>query len=240
MIRLDKYLCDAGCGTRSEVKKQIQKGRVTVNGETVRKAEQKVDPECDAVVCDGKAVRYRLFRYYMLNKPAGVVSATKDNREKTVLELLPKEERRNLFPAGRLDKDTEGLLLLTDDGPLAHRMLSPKYHVDKTYEILAEGIVGEEDLQQLREGIDIGEEKPTRPAKAELLEVREAENRSRLLLTIHEGKFHQVKRMMQAVGKPVLYLKRLSMGSLRLDEHLAPGEFRELTAEEEALLKMHN
>ena len=176
------------------------------------------------------------FVYYLLHKPAGCVSATTDNRDRTVMEYVP-SGRKGLFPVGRLDKDTEGLLLITDDGALAHELLSPKKHVEKTYYARISGIVTEEDIQAMKKGVDIGEEKPTLPARLEILSVNEAEKTSEIHLTICEGKFHQVKRMMEAVGKKVTYLRRISMGSLTLEETLLPGTYRELTAEEVELLK---
>lgn len=236
-LRLDKYLSDSGLGTRSQVKLLLKKGFVTVNGEPAKKPEQKINVETDAVICQGKRLTYTKFSYYMLNKPAGYVSATDDNTAPTVLSLLKSAPGKDLFPVGRLDKDTEGLLLITNDGGLAHRLLSPKSHVDKTYFVRAQGIVTDSDLIQLEQGIDIGDGIVTLPAKARLLSSDSSSEISEVLLTIHEGKFHQVKRMFQAIGKTVLYLKRLSMGSLRLDESLKKGEFRSLTAEEVAYLK---
>ena len=227
-IRLDKYLADMGCGTRSQVKQEISKGRVTVNGTTVKRPEYKVDSASDQVCLAGEPVSYAKFEYYMLNKPAGVVSATKDPVEKTVLDLID-SRRADLFPAGRLDKDTEGLLLITNDGELAHRLLSPKKHVDKVYYACIEGRVTDEDVALFDAGLDIGDDKPTLPA---VLEIIRSDEKSEILLTIKEGRFHQVKRMFHAAGKEVLYLKRLQMGSLKLDERLSPGEYRELTEEE--------
>ena len=234
LMRLDKYLAEAGAGTRSEVKQLIRKKLVTVQGEVCVNPEQKVDPETDVVLLRGKPLSYSRFHYYMLNKPAGVVSATEDPRQKTVLDLLGPEAGRNLFPVGRLDKDTEGLLLITDDGVLAHQLLSPKKHVDKTYLLTADGVVTPEDAERLEQGIDIGDEKPTLPARVSILESGPV---SRVTIVIQEGRYHQVKRMFEVVGKPVLTLKRLSMGPLSLDETLAPGDFRALTEEELAALK---
>lgn len=230
-IRLDKFLADAGLGTRSEVKVLLKKRAVTVNGMVCTKPEQKICPDIDQVLFQGQPVSESGFSYYMLNKPAGVISATEDRRDRTVLDILAEGQvsAKDLFPVGRLDKDTEGLLLLTDDGPLAHELLSPKKHVDKTYFVRVDGEITEADEEAFRRGVEIGEGAPTRPAVLKILHagpVSEAE------LTIQEGKFHQVKRMFHAVGKEVLYLKRLSMGPLVLDPALAPGEFRPLTAEE--------
>jgi 16S rRNA pseudouridine516 synthase len=244
LIRLDKFLADAGLGTRSQVKLLLKKGPVAVNGKPARRPEQKVDPEKDEISHEGMPIFCHESYYYMLNKPAGYVSATEDNTAPTVLSLLKGAAGRGLFPVGRLDKDTEGLLLITNDGPLAHRLLSPRHHVDKTYLVKASGTITPHDLARLESGIDIGEKAPTLPAKARLLslescsqETGDGQTVSLVELTIHEGKFHQVKRMFQAIGKPVLYLKRLSMGSLTLDESLSQGAFRPLTKEEISALK---
>ena len=236
MMRLDKYLCETGFGTRSQVKDLLKKGQVMVNGEVVKKPELKINETTDQILCQGKKASYQKNIYLMLHKPAGVVSATEDNREKTVLDLVRPEDRKNgLFPVGRLDKDTEGLLLLTDDGELAHRLLSPKKHVDKTYYAKIDGQVTEEHVKQFREGLDIGDEKKTLPA---VLTILLSGPVSEIEVTIHEGRFHQIKRMFEAVGCKVTYLKRLSMGSLVLDETLPPGESRPLTeAELEGLTK---
>lgn len=236
MMRLDKYLCETGFGTRSQVKDLLKKGQVMVNGEVVKKPELKINETTDQILCQGKKASYQKNIYLMLHKPAGVVSATEDNREKTVLDLVRPEDRKNgLFPVGRLDKDTEGLLLLTDDGELAHRLLSPKKHVDKTYYAKIDGQVTEEHVKQFREGLDIGDEKKTLPA---VLTILLSGPVSEIEVTIHEGRFHQIKRMFEAVGCKVTYLKRLSMGSLVLDETLPPEEYRPLTeAELEDLTK---
>ena len=256
-VRLDKFLADAGKGTRSEVKKFIQKGQVQVDGLTVRKPEQKIDPDKAQVLLAGENITAAPeFVYYILNKPAGCVSATEDRHEPTVMEYVP-SDRRGLFPVGRLDKDTEGLLLITDDGQLAHELLSPAKHVDKTYFVRVKGLVTKEAVKKLESGVDIGEEKLTLPANVEIVggsgvnpsesgqgafpaRVR-VENLpevyTELYLTIREGKFHQVKRMMEAVGTPVIYLKRISMGSLTLPDDLKKGECRPLTESEVAALK---
>ena len=236
MMRLDKYLCETGFGTRSQVKDLLKKGQVMVNGEVVKKPELKINETTDQILCQGKKASYQKNIYLMLHKPAGVVSATEDNREKTVLDLVRPEDRKNgLFPVGRLDKDTEGLLLLTDDGELAHRLLSPKKHVDKTYYAKIDGQVTEEHVKQFREGLDIGDEKKTLPA---VLTILLSGPVSEIEVTIHEGRFHQIKRMFEAVGCKVTYLKRLSMGSLVPDETLPPEEYRPLTeAELEGLTK---
>lgn len=232
MMRLDKYLAEMGVGTRQEVKKKIRQGRVLVNGSVVKAAETKIDEKSDGIVAEGRVISYVSYEYYMLNKPAGVVSATEDRRDTTVLDLIKDKKRKDLFPVGRLDKDTEGLLLITNDGGLAHRLLAPKKHVDKIYYARIDGTVTEDDVKKFEEGIDIGtddEEEMTRPAK---LEIIKSGKESEIRLTIHEGKFHQVKRMFHAVGKEVTYLKRECMGTLCLDESLKPGEYRLLTEEE--------
>ncbi len=236
MMRLDKYLCETGFGTRSQVKDLLKKGQIMVNGEVVKKPELKINETTDQILCQGKKASYQKNIYLMLHKPAGVVSATEDSREKTVLDLVRPEDRKNgLFPVGRLDKDTEGLLLLTDDGELAHRLLSPKKHVDKTYYAKIDGQITEEHVKQFREGLDIGDEKKTLPA---VLTILLSGPVSEIEVTVHEGRFHQIKRMFEAVGCKVTYLKRLSMGSLVLDETLQLGEYRPLTeAELEGLTK---
>ncbi len=230
-MRLDKYLAEMGVGTRQEVKKQIRQGKVTVNGTVVKAADTKIDETCDEVTIGGLNISYVSYEYYMLNKPGGVVSATEDRRDTTVIDLIKDKKRKDLFPVGRLDKDTEGLLLITNDGDLAHRLLAPKKHVDKVYYAKIDGMVTEEDIKRFAEGIDIGaeEEEMTRPAK---LDIMKSAEESEIRLTIHEGKFHQVKRMFLAVGKEVTYLKRERMGTLCLDENLKPGEYRLLTEEE--------
>lgn len=230
-MRLDKYLAEMGVGTRQEVKKQIRQGKAAVNGTVVKAADTKIDETSDEVTISGRNISYVSYEYYMLNKPAGVVSATEDRRDTTVIDLIKEKKRKDLFPVGRLDKDTEGLLLITNDGDLAHRLLTPKKHVDKVYYAKIDGMVTEEDVKRFAEGIDIGaeEEEMTRPAK---LDIMKSAEESEIRLTIHEGKFHQVKRMFLAVGKEVTYLKRERMGTLCLDENLKPGEYRLLTEEE--------
>lgn len=228
-LRLDRYLAEMGIGTRSEVKKAIAKGLVRVNDTIIKKTEFKVDTEIDTVFFQDQPVSYIEYEYYMLNKPAGVISASEDRRESTVVDLITERKRNDLFPVGRLDRDTEGLLLITNDGALSHRLLSPKKHVDKTYYAKIDGKVTIEDVKQFAEGVDIGDEKLTMPAELIILE---SGIESKIELTIREGRFHQVKRMFHAVGKEVVYLKRLRMGSLVLDQGLKPGEYRELTKEE--------
>ena len=231
LIRLDRFLCEAGAGTRSEGKKLIKSGRVTVNGAVVKDADKKVTGG-DAVCLDGKPLGLTGPVYYILHKPAGVVTATKDGREKTVLDLMTGAPGKGLFPVGRLDKDTEGLLLMTNDGTLAHRLLSPRKHVNKTYLVLTRQAVTAEMCRLLEDGVDIGDEKRTLPARVKTL----SDSPKGLLLTIQEGRFHQVKRMLAAVGNEVVYLKRLSMGPLVLEESLARGQFRALSEEERKAL----
>lgn len=226
MLRLDKYLCEMNIGSRSQVKMYIKQGLVKVNGQVVPKGEIKIDQWQDRVTFQGKELQYKKYVYFMLNKPAGVVSATQDNVCRTVTELLKDTGYEELFPVGRLDKDTEGLLLMTNDGALAHNLLSPKKHVEKTYYAELRKELRDTDAEKLEAGVDIGEEKNTLPAKVERLAPKT------IHLTITEGKFHQVKRMLQAVDNEVLYLKRISMGSLTLDETLEKGGYRELTEEE--------
>lgn len=231
MLRLDKFLCEMNIGTRSQVKKELKQGAVTVNGETVTKPEYKVDEKKDRVAYKGKMLEYRRFVYYMLNKPPGVVSATRDNVHGTVTELLKDTGYGDLFPVGRLDRDTRGLILMTNDGELAHCLLSPGKHVEKTYDVELEKGLSREDVRRLEEGVDMGGGRRTLPARVRVL------GEKRIYLTITEGKFHQVKRMMEAVGNRVVSLCRVSMGGLKLDEALLPGEYRELTEEEVGMLK---
>lgn len=234
-MRLDKYLTQAGIGTRSQVKEYIRKGLVTVDGRPEKHCDCKIDEALCLVSCQGRPVSFQKMVYYMLNKPAGCVSATRDRREQTVLDLVKDTGRGDLFPVGRLDKDTEGLLLLTNDGLLAHRLLSPGKHVSKQYLAVLSHDLTQEQIAILEQGADIGEAHPARPAVFAWKDREQAQ----ALLTITEGKFHQVKRMFASVGCQVLALKRLSMGTLILDETLAPGQYRPLHSEElEGLLKL--
>jgi 16S rRNA pseudouridine516 synthase len=227
MERLDKIISAASGYSRREVKELVRQGRVTVNGMVAGACEEKWDPASAEIRVDGQPVQYETFRYLMMNKPAGVLSATEDRRQKTVLDLVPQElRRRGIAPVGRLDKDTEGLLLLTDDGQLAHRLLSPRWHVDKVYRAAVEGCLTEADCAAFAAGMVLGDGTVCRPAGLEIL------SESVCLVTLREGKFHQVKRMLAARGKPVRQLKRLRMGPLVLDETLAPGDVRPLTREE--------
>ena len=230
MERLDKVLASTGRWSRREAKELIREGRVLVDGHLAGSGEQKVDPAGTALLVDGQAVAVSRFTYVMLHKPAGVLSATEDPRQETVLDLLPEHlRRRGLFPVGRLDKDTEGLLLLTDDGALAHRLLSPKKHVDKRYYARLDGPLGPADQAAFREGIVLADGTRCMSAELELL----GDGRE-VLVTLHEGKFHQIKRMMLSRGVAVCYLKRLSMGPLHLDPDLPKGSWRLLTDEEVA------
>ena len=232
MIRLDKFLSEMSGWTRSEVKKIVRTGSVTVDGNEVKKPETKIDEKLSIVSVDGRQIKYNKYEYYMLNKPKGFVSATTDREHKTVVDIISSSKKKDLFPVGRLDIDTEGLLLITNDGELAHRLLSPKNHVEKTYYVEVSGILDDVDVDAVEEGLDIGEEKKTIPAKMEILKTDIQNNISSCYLTIHEGKFHQVKRMMKKLGKTVTYLKRVSMGSLILDSKLKNGNYRKLTEQE--------
>lgn len=237
-IRLDKFLADMGKGTRSQLKEAARKGRIRVNGEVVKKPDMKVKIPEDTVVFDGIPVSYVTMEYYMLNKPQGVVSATEDNRYRTVIDLIDEKNRKDLFPVGRLDIDTEGLLIITNDGPLAHRMLAPKKHVDKIYYALCEGHVPDSAVSEFADGILLPDGLKCLPAVLKILERTEEEGKpvTKVELTIREGKFHQVKRMMEAAGCPVRFLKRLAMGPIVLDGSLAPGGYRPLTDQELEIL----
>ena len=233
--RIDKILSNLGYGSRSELKKLCKSGLVKVNGKVINNPGVQVDVENDEILFDGEKVVYKEFIYLMLNKPDGYISATFDKRDPIVLDLIDKQDLIfEPFPVGRLDKDTEGLLVLTNDGQLAHRVLSPKKHVPKTYYAKVEGVVTEEDVKAFAEGVTLDDGYETMPAELEILK---SDDISEIELTIHEGKFHQVKRMFESVGKKVVYLKRLSMGKLKLDEGLVLGEYRELTEEEVKMIE---
>lgn len=227
MERLDKLLAGTGKWSRREVKALVRQGLVRVDGRLAASAEDKLDPAAAIITVAGETISLRRFTYVMLHKPAGVLTATEDRKQPTVLDLLPPELRRiGLAPVGRLDKDTEGLLLLTNDGELAHRLLSPKYHVDKRYLARVDGELSAADTEAFARGMTLGDGLECLPAELELLPGRVC------IVTLREGKFHQVKRMLAARGAPVLYLKRLSMGPLTLDDSLAAGAYRLLRAEE--------
>lgn len=233
-MRLDKFLADAGIGTRSEVKTAVRKKQVTVNAVIVTDAGMNVSEE-DEICYRSMPVGAAKPRYYMMHKPSGCVCATQD-RDKTVLDFFPEAERKNLFPVGRLDKDTEGLLLLTDDGMFAHNLTSPRKHVDKTYYFDGTGLLLPDAALRIAEGIDIGDDKPTKPAILEVLTENAETQTVSGKLTISEGRYHQVKRMLLKMGVKIIYLKRLSIGEVCLDQNLAKGQYRELTPEEIKLL----
>lgn len=239
IIRLDKYLADMQAGTRSEVKELIRKKHVTVNGSIVTKPELKINTDSDAVCVDGTLTGYQEYEYYMLNKPAGVVSATDDNTCTTVVDLIKTKNRKDLFPVGRLDKDTEGLLIITNDGAMAHELLSPKKHVDKTYYAKVKGKIDNTAVKQFADGLFVDAELTALPAVLKILSYNDDEDYSEIHVTIHEGKFHQVKRMFTAIGSEVLFLKRITFGALSLDDKLETGGYRELTKEEISLLKQN-
>ncbi|KRE48300.1 pseudouridine synthase [Paenibacillus sp. Soil724D2] len=241
--RLDKILAHVGIGTRSELKRLAKEGAIFVNGVKVKDSGMQVNADTDIITVNGESVSYREFVYLMMNKPQGVVSATEDNRDRTVVDLLDKAYAPfEVFPVGRLDKDTEGFLLLTNDGKLAHNLLSPRKHVPKTYFAKVEWEVSESDREAFSQGVTLDDGYETLPGILKILKTgNESENEpSEIELTIMEGKFHQVKRMFQAVGKKVVYLKRISMGPLALDPSLALGQVRELSKEELLALRNSN
>lgn len=236
-MRLDKFLVEAGIGSRTEVKQLLKKKQVLVNGKVEISPKTQIDEKADQIRCQGQTLSYEKYVYYMLNKPKGVISATEDNHHKTVLDLLDKTAwDKETFPVGRLDIDTHGLLLLTNNGKLAHAMLSPKKHVDKTYRAKVTGLMTTTDVAAFANGIDL-KDFTCQPAQLVILEINEVERTSVVEITIKEGKFHQVKRMVQACGKKVTDLQRLSMGPLQLDKQLALGEWRRLTDDELASLE---
>ena len=237
-MRLDKYLVACAVGSRTEVKNFLKAGRVMVNGKKEKSAKLQINEDTDEICFDGQKLEYEEFVYYMMNKPQGVISATEDPKHKTVLDLLDDLARsKEVFPVGRLDIDTHGLLLLTNDGKLAHALLSPKRHVDKTYLVQINGVMTDEDIETFAQGIPL-KDFTCQPAKLELVSVDTEKNQSLVRVTIAEGKFHQVKRMVAYCGKEVVDLQRLTMGTLTLDEDLKRGEWRRLSKEElEGLLK---
>ncbi|MBQ2745844.1 MAG: rRNA pseudouridine synthase [Lachnospiraceae bacterium] len=237
LIRLDKYLADMGLGTRSQVKELIKKGKININGIVIKDGNLKVDSHKDIVYFEGNPIVYEEFEYYMLNKPSGVISASNDKHEKTVVDLITDKKRDDLFPIGRLDKDTEGLLIISNDGELSHNLLSPKKHINKTYYAELDKPLSKDKADKVCEGVYIEAGVKSMPAK---LEYVNDINDTKVYLTIHEGKYHQVKRMFQAVGCKVTYLKRISMGPLKLDDKLQLGEYRRLTIEEVEALKKCN
>lgn len=232
-MRVDKFLSETGTATRSEAAKAVKKGGVFVNGAPCPRADTHIDPEKDRVSYFGKEIVYKKFRYIILNKPRGYVSATEDGRDPTVLELLPREYMKfGLFPCGRLDKNTLGLMLLTNDGELAHRLLSPKHHVEKTYEFDAKFPLSSEDKTMLERGITLDDGYVTMPSRIEL-----TGDGTSGRITITEGKYHQIKRMLDAVGNKITMLKRIRFGPLVLEDNLCEGMWRELTEEETELLR---
>lgn len=234
-MRLDKYLTTIGIGSRSQSKQLIKKGKIKVNNEIINMPEFHVDENKDVVSFDDVNLEYHRFYYYMLNKPAGVISATEDFQCKTVMDIMDVTPKNGLFPVGRLDKDTEGLLLITNDGELSHCLLSPSKHVEKTYFVKTDGVIKQEYVPLFKEGLDIGENKNTKPSNLYII------NENSAYITITEGKYHQVKRMFKHFKLNVIYLKRISMGPLKLDENLAVGEYRLLYDNEiKELLKYKN
>ncbi|HJG23483.1 rRNA pseudouridine synthase [Enterococcus durans] len=240
-MRLDKFLAEVGIGSRKEVKVLIKKGQIKVNEKVIKSDKFQVKEFDDQITYLDEPLVYQKDFYYVLNKPAGVISATQDNYEQTVMDLLSDEDyREDLFPVGRLDKDTEGLLILTNDGQLAHRLLSPRKHVEKEYFAEVKGIMTAEDQQSFARGLVIDKDEQTLPAQLFIDAVDSEEETSKIRLILHEGKFHQVKRMVQAVGKEVTYLKRIRMGGFSLPNSLDNGEYRELTEAELLQLQEQN
>ena len=232
-MRLDKYLVATGCCTRSVAKKQVRAGAVTINGTVPKSSDADVDPDMDTVTYCGERVVYRKYIYIMLNKPQGYVSATEDAREKTVLDLIPDEVRsRGMFPCGRLDKNTLGLMLLTDNGDLAHRLLSPKHHVQKTYKFTSKIPVTQEQADKLSDGVALEDGYVTKPAIIELIG-----DGDQGYITLVEGKYHQIKRMLEAIDNKIVYLERITFGPLRLDSSLERGQWRYLSDEEIKMLE---
>jgi 16S rRNA pseudouridine516 synthase len=239
MMRLDKFLCACRVATRSEARKYVKQKQVTVNGIVAQKPEDKVDEYADDIHCLGKRVVFEEYRYYMLHKPMGCVTAVTDATHQTVMDFFPEDIRKGLSPVGRLDRDTEGLLIITNDGELAHHIISPTHHIPKTYLAELDYALPEDAVSRFAEGLDIGDDEPTLPAELVVLEPYVHENgyvRHRAKVTIHEGRYHQVKRMFHAVGCKVLYLKRLSIGELTLGD-LELGSYRKLTDAEITILK---
>ncbi len=241
-MRLDKFLADVGIGSRSQVKILLKKGRITVDDQIEKNGRTKINEHKQTVTFDNQVLRYQTFYYYILNKPKGIVSATKDNLFKTVVQLLSEEDYRpDIFPVGRLDKDTEGLLLLTNDGALGHDLTQPRKHVEKAYFAIIDGKVTDKTIKQFAAGLTFKNGETARPGELSVKQVKESNTatgfQSEIEVVIHEGKFHQVKRMFEAVDMRVLELKRIRMGNLRLDPTLALGEYRQLTSEELSLLK---
>lgn len=235
-MRLDKFLSNHGLGSRKDVKALLKKKMVTVNDTLVTKSDMKINPETDQIMVQGEAIHFEPYVYLMLNKPAGVVSSTQD-KDKTVIELIEGFDHYELHPVGRLDKDTEGLLILTNDGQFSHDVLSPKKHVNKTYYAQIAGIVTEATIETFLKGITLDDGYHTMPGELLIINIDKAQQTSEIELVIQEGKFHQVKRMFEAVDMKVTYLKRIKMGGLTLDTHLKPGEYKKLTQDEINLVR---
>lgn len=231
ILRLDKYLADSGIGSRSDVKKLLRKGSIRVNGEIVTAPEYKINSETDEILYQDTLISRKDLVYYLLNKPAGYISATQDPDKPTVLSLIHDTTHHDLFPVGRLDKDTEGLLLITNDGALSHALLSPKRHIDKTYYVETDSEIAGDAVSIFQKGMDIGDDTPTLPAELTIVSPTSA------YITIQEGRYHQVKRMFHVIGCEVTYLKRIRMGSLTLPDDLPIGQYRSLTEEELSMLK---
>ncbi|MBL0847105.1 MULTISPECIES: pseudouridine synthase [Mammaliicoccus] len=233
-MRLDKFLANAGIGTRKEVKKFLKKNLVSVNEEIVKKPEMHINPEEDVITFDDIPIEYEPVVYLMMNKPAGYISATEDDEHETVIDIVPEYMHLDLFPVGRLDKDTEGLLLLTNDGKFSHQLMSPKHKVPKKYYVEVDGHISENATEIFKKGIDLGDFTSS-PSELEIIENDES---SKAFVTIYEGKFHQVKRMFQSIGCEVTYLKRIQIADLELDELLELGEYRHLMEEDFKLLNL--
>ena len=232
-VRLDKFLSSQTDLTRTDIKKLLWKRKISVNGKILRDGSIKIDPETSEIIADGRKILYRDKVYIILNKPEGFVCATEDKHEKTVMDLLGDDiKRKDIFPAGRLDKDTEGFLIVTNDGAFSHRLMSPRHHVDKTYYFEAEGLLAEDAKKQVLLGIDIGDEKPTLPAQLTVLKADQGKQTICGTIILQEGRYHQVKRMLLKLGVKVTYLKRTAIGSVLLDPSLAKGTYRALTKEE--------
>lgn len=236
-LRIDKICSDYNLASRKEIRDYVKKGRIRVDGEVLKSSSDKVDPLTSIITVDGVKLEYEEYSYFMLNKPDGVLSAAFDKKQRTVLNLLSKPHRSDLFPVGRLDKDTTGLLLISNDGPLSHELLSPKKHVDKVYEARVKGRIRPELKEVFARGFQYDEDLVSDSATLEILSYDEIQDQTLVHVTIHEGKFHQIKKMFLAVGSEVLSLKRVSFGPLKLDESLKEGEYRRLTQEEINLLK---
>lgn len=232
MMRIDKYLANMNVGSRSEVHKLIKQGVVSINGQKVKTSKERV-AESDEVLVDGKKIAYQKYHYFLLNKPQGVLSATEDKSQKTVIDLLRKQDQyQGIAPVGRLDKDTTGLLMLTNDGQLTHELLAPKKHVDKIYRALISGLPDKETVQLFASGMTLGDGTKLKPAELKILTTDEQKKQAKIEINIREGKYHQIKRMFGACGMKVLELERLQMGNLKLDSNLKLGQYRELSLEE--------